>query len=425
MSDVADLQPFSKRPKRYIQHFAALLLGLFATTGELRADYKLGPGDQVGLTVIGFPDLNSTATVDAEGHVVLPLIGNIKIGGLSIPEATAVVQAEVPKKELNRHLDDGRTMPVILATSQVSLSLASYRPIYLSGNVAKPGEQLFRPGLTVRQAIALAGGLDLARLKADNPLMQIADFKAEYEALAVDYLIGLATTARLEAELAGKSDFDFKAPDGLQIPRDTIERIAATERRQLKLRLQDGQKEKTFLNSAAQKETRRGQTLEEQRTQELDGLRLDTERVERYEELLKKGQITLPAISEARRSVLQSSTRALQTAIASGQVEREKDDLGRRLERYNDQRQMLVLKELQDATSKLAGTKARLQAISAKLRYVGALKPRTARGLSDEVQITITRFENGRSRQIAAVPDMQLQPGDVAEIALQADETIN
>lgn len=45
----------------------------------------------------------------------------------------------------------------MVTPDQVMLANSEFRPVYLNGDVAKPGEQTFRPGMTVRQAVALAG----------------------------------------------------------------------------------------------------------------------------------------------------------------------------------------------------------------------------------------------------------------------------
>ena len=139
------------------------------------AEYLISPGDVMSLTVTGLPDLNTRASVDADGKIVLPLVGAISVSGLSLAEATVKVQAALPNKELDHRLDDGRTIPVLISESKISLTMAEYRPIYVSGDVAKPGEIPYRPGLSVRQAAALAGGFDLVRFKLENPLMQISD----------------------------------------------------------------------------------------------------------------------------------------------------------------------------------------------------------------------------------------------------------
>ena len=95
----------------------------------------------------------------------------------------------------------------------------------------------------------------------------------------------------------------------------------------------------------------------------------DTVDLQRFEDVCKKGAIALPSVTEARRSVLGSSTRALETTAALTAVEREPGELNRCREKLSDVRRMERLHDLQEATATAAGPKTKLQAVTTKLRY--------------------------------------------------------
>lgn len=76
----------------------AVLLAVILLAAPLRAEppaYRLGPGDAVRLTVFGEEDLSGAFTVDGSGRVALPLIGELRLGGLSVPEAEQAVAARL------------------------------------------------------------------------------------------------------------------------------------------------------------------------------------------------------------------------------------------------------------------------------------------------------------------------------------------
>jgi polysaccharide export outer membrane protein len=56
----------------------------------------------------------------------------------------------------------------------------------VNGDVAKPGQQTFRAGLTVRQALTLAGGY-VMRFRAKDPFLESADLRSEYMSLWTDF----------------------------------------------------------------------------------------------------------------------------------------------------------------------------------------------------------------------------------------------
>ena len=185
----------------------AMLFGASAA----RADYKLAAGDMLTFTVAGLPELASKTAVDIDGNATFPIVGAMPVAGLSTSQALSKIQAVLPGKEFRRHTDDGREFPIIIAPSDIGLTIFEYRPVYLNGDVAKPGEEPFRPGLTVRKAIALAGGFDILRFKMDNPFLQLSDLTSEYHRLWVDYAQQQALVARLQAELDGKGQIDSNA----------------------------------------------------------------------------------------------------------------------------------------------------------------------------------------------------------------------
>ena len=403
---------------------AMIIVATLAMAPQARAEYAISPGDVVALTVTGLPDLNTRAPVDADGSIVLPLVGAIAVSGLSLAEATAKIQASLPSKDLDHRLEDGRTVPVFIAPSRISLTIAEYRPIYVSGDVAKPGEIPYRPGLTVRQAAALAGGFDLVRFKLDNPLMQISDLNGEANGLWVDYAQSQAAIARLQAELHDRPQIDAGALVATPLGKGLTDNMVAIEQDQLDTHNGDFSKERAYLTTASQKEAHRIEILNEQEDKEVEALKNDTADLQRFEDLFKKGAIALPSVTEARRTVLGSSTRALETTAALTSVEREEGELNRRLEKLSDSRRMELLRDLQSATAVAAGLKTKLQAVTTKLRYIGAVKSQLIQGFDSQIKIDITRSSNGNASHITGAADSALQPGDVVEIVLPASDPL-
>lgn len=393
-------------------------------TVPAQAAYRISAGDVLSFSVAGLPELATKAPVDVDGNATLPLIGPLSVSGLSAPQALAKVQAILPSKEFRRRTDDGREFPVIISPAEIGLTVFEYRPVYLNGDVAKPGEEAFRPGLTVRKAISLAGGFDILRFKMDNPFLQLSDLTSDYNTLWVDYAKQQAVVARLQAELDAKQQLDAKLLISTPIAPNLAQEIVDNERSQLAVRNADFAKEQVYLRDAARKEGDRAKVLGEQQSKEQDGVKADATDLQRYTDLYSKGAVALPGLSDARRTVLLSSTRALQTTALLDSVEREQQDLNRKLDRVGDSRRMQLLREMQDATTALASTRTKLQAVSDKLRYTGMVKSQLVRGVDSQPKIVIMRIVDGRPSKINADVDAELQPGDTVEVALQAEQPV-
>ena len=68
--------------------FAAALI-CFVATGSARAQYRLDSGDVVDISIFGRSELQRRATVNSEGSIALPLIGEVQVRGLQLADVRA------------------------------------------------------------------------------------------------------------------------------------------------------------------------------------------------------------------------------------------------------------------------------------------------------------------------------------------------
>lgn len=106
--------------------------------------YRIGVGDKLKLSVFGEENLSGQFEVSGAGTVSVPLIGETPARGKSIEEFRAAIAAR---------LSDG-----YLKNPKVSVEILNYRPIYVHGEVKNGGEFQYKNGLSLRDAVAMAGG---------------------------------------------------------------------------------------------------------------------------------------------------------------------------------------------------------------------------------------------------------------------------
>lgn len=111
---------------------------------QLVAPYQLDAGDQLRVIVFGQQDLSNTYEVDQAGRISMPLIGAITVRGLT----TAQIE-----KHIATSLSRG-----YVRNPDVSVEVDRYRPFFAMGEVGSAGQYAFVPGITVQQAVAVAGG---------------------------------------------------------------------------------------------------------------------------------------------------------------------------------------------------------------------------------------------------------------------------
>ncbi len=134
-----------------------VVISLSPRATDASGAYRLDVGDRLRITVFGHKELSGEFTVSGAGEVVMPLIGGVVGRGLTTAElAQAIV---------------GRLRPDYLVNPRVSVELLGYRPFYILGEVKKPGNYPYVEGMTVLNAVALAGGF-APHAKRDKVLIE-------------------------------------------------------------------------------------------------------------------------------------------------------------------------------------------------------------------------------------------------------------
>lgn len=387
-------------------------------TGQ--AEYRIQVGDVLEVAAAGVPDLRLRVQVGLDGEIAYPLVGHIKVAGLPLQEVRDMMRQILPTKIYQLRTTDGRELSIHILEEEVTVAVAEYRPVYLNGDVAKPGEIVFRPGLSVRQAIALAGGYDIMRFRMSNPFLEAADLRADYESLWLDHAKDKAKADRLQAELSGQPQPPPASPKGaeLPVPPDVATKIAAVEAQQFNLRTGDLRQEKAYLEGSLRQTREQLASLEDRAGKEGEGAAADQKETERIRDLFQKGTVPITRLTDARRFSLMSATQWLQTTVQATQIRRQAGDIARQIQKTEDQRRMDTLNDLQDVQVRLAATRARLAAVGEKLLYTGAIKSQLVRGQSGPPSIEIHRRKDGRQERLVADEDTLLQPGDVVDVAL-------
>jgi len=108
------------------------------------SDYRLGSGDAIKISVYEEPELGLEVRLSDAATISYPFLGELQVAGLTVGQLEEKITSGLKGD--------------YLVNPNVSVSLAEYRQFYVHGEVKSPGGFSFVPGLTIRKAIALAGG---------------------------------------------------------------------------------------------------------------------------------------------------------------------------------------------------------------------------------------------------------------------------
>ena len=106
--------------------------------------YRLDAGDKLRVVVYGQEGLTNSYAIDAGGSITMPLIGAVPARG----RTPAGLAAEISGKLRNGYIRE----------PSVAVEIETYRPFFILGEVAAPGQYPYVPNMSVESAVAIAGG---------------------------------------------------------------------------------------------------------------------------------------------------------------------------------------------------------------------------------------------------------------------------
>lgn len=141
--------PFQLRFDAMFRWVAFLALSMFASASladDMKVShYRLGVGDVISVAVFDEPDLSlAKVKLDDTGSISYPMLGEVKVKGLTVSELQRKVTAGLKG--------------TYLVNPHVTVTVDQYRDVFVNGQVYKPGNYPYQPGLTVRKAVSIAGG---------------------------------------------------------------------------------------------------------------------------------------------------------------------------------------------------------------------------------------------------------------------------
>jgi polysaccharide export outer membrane protein len=195
----------------------------------------------------------------------------------------------------------------------------------------------------------------------------------------------------------------------LPVDAGTQRSIVQREGDELAAQVKDYQNQKVFLARSIDAADKFLSVLSLQQANEKQGAELDAQDFDRLNALFAKGSVPITRVMDARRAMLLSSTRQLQTTVQVSESQIRREDLVRSVEKLDDQRRADLLQQLQTASLANLELQARLRAVTVKLALLG--KAGDSAGPEPQVEV----YRSGQAA-MTATDDTELQPGDVVKV---------
>lgn len=415
---------FHARSVRTIRRFGAMVVVLFAVAcavpGAAQEAYRLNTGDRVAvrfvqwdtieLNFVEFEALNGTYLVGPDGTIMLPVIGVVAVEGKSLSEVATSMSLDLQNRL-------GLVQP-----PGASLSVVGYQPIYVLGAVANPGAYDFFPGLTVQQALALAGGLETLLDERQDGASAAIRVAGSLQEIAIDIAREEVSAARLRAEMDGASDFTVPEkvthPDGQDALKAIIEheRALFDSRRNAKARALDA-----LDDSRALLETEIS-ALEEKLAGQTRQVNLLRESVGNMESLFERGLVRSPNLVSLQGQLINLENRQLDTETAVFRARQSIAELERERVDIEASRRLEILRELQRSEAVAERLQARRSTNRHLLLGAEALLAATSQEPNIRILYQITHQSPDGPQVLDVDPDTRLDPSDVLTVQAILDQ---
>jgi len=366
--------------------------------------YILGTGDQLRISVFEEPELSGDFEVDSSGSIDLPLIGEVATRGLN-PRGLQV--------KIIEQLKDG-----YLVNPQVTVKVLQYRPFYILGGVQTPGSYPYVSGMTVLNAVVLAGGYTASSDDNRRLGIEVTGAKEELDLLLGNYWVAIAVEARLIAEREGRKRIRF--PDKLRQHKDDPKMAEIMEGQ---TRIFNARR-KTFIGELAIHNQQKAQYHEEiaaltaKLQSSVTQLELINAEIADIEKLLAKGFARKTRLTALQRSAAQIEGGRQQDLAA---IARAKQNIGgvalRIIERQN-QRLNDIARELQEVQKEVAELERRVRAANDVLAQTEANLGQAGGSQSAEQvsRLMITRESATGPKEFEAAESTVVFPGDIIRV---------
>lgn len=193
--DLSDLPPVSQDPGPLPPDDGAQPVESF---------YRLQPSDVLAVKYRYTPEYDATATIRPDGFITLPIVGEVKVAGLTVGDARRAI---------------AKAAEVRLRDPEISLELQDFQKprFVVGGEVGKPGQYDLRGRVTLLEAIAMAGGF-----KTSAKHSQVVLFRRYDPERAVTRVINAKDLARPKTSV---EDPTLRAGDFIFVPQNRISKV--------------------------------------------------------------------------------------------------------------------------------------------------------------------------------------------------------
>lgn len=391
---------------------AGMICGATATSAQqsgtalLDSDrYRLQPGDKIGFDILTDADQATVLPIGADGRILAPLLGDFGIANMTLAEARDALKAEYASAGL-------------LISPRIGVTLAAFRDLYVTGDVARPGMFPFQIDMSVEQAVALAGGVSTVIDSVEGALLQRAKLEADLAETSTRIAREAVWVARLRAQIDGRPTVDVAdLPAEAVADRVLVNELVPVEQRLLNEETDALAKLREANEYELEQSERELALLSERLAKQTASIEFSRQEVERARTLVERGLRAAADINATERQLISEEGIYLGILAQISQARTRISSLRSATVQSDSASRREALQLLQERGTALRSLLSTRRGISDQL----LLLTLTA---TDDAVAPATRFQLRRrdadgSRLIEAAAMTPVLPGDVLIVLIQ------
>lgn len=401
------------------------MAGLFATAfflvwgpgaGAATPDgYTISIGDELELDILDDSDPPQRFTVGGDGQVQLPFIGGVRVEAVTLGAARDLIRDTYVARE-------------IFVTPTIELSIASFRPVFVLGDVRSPGNYDFQPFLTAEQAAGLAGGAAVSANNEEQRVLERRNLAGSLIGMTAD-LARLATQyARVQAQLANRQAVSWSdVPEAIRadVDRTLFDEMKPAEDQIIVLEDQNYTGRHRLLSDAIVEAEKRIELIEQRQKVLGDAVERGRAELARNRDLVDRGLRTMSVVIDKEQEFARLEGEFLRLREEQSAALVQINTLRSDLSQLKTDREKALLSAAQGFWSEIARLRANRASVEDRLMLLSQWISRST-GPEAEllVEYQVRRRTSAGVQQIALDPFDELLPGDLLMVRIKPPEAL-
>ncbi len=399
--------------------FLTTLIALCFNTSARAEDYILGPQDTLKIRVYEWRPVTGTAyewvplngdfAISAAGNLSLPIIGTVPAAGMTLEQVANSIgerlQAQVGLQK----------------RPNASVEVSEYRPFFVTGLVSKPGKYSYSPGLTIVQALSMAGGM-FGPVDASSFTLQHDALvsRGDLRTLQVERLGLLARQGRLDAITHNQPSITFPEELTKRAGQSVVDRMMREEQDLFDTRQQSMSAEFDALNQAKVLATNEIETLKAKSASLAKQIDLANKDVGAVSKLIAQGLTVSSRQLTSSQNLADLESRNLDVSLAILRAQQDIAKVARDTADVHNRYRVDALTEAAQVRDQLAANAEKAETARTLLQNIEIRSPVAANVAADDgpgsFVTTVDRTAKGATHTIPAKDNDPVLPGDVIRV---------